>query len=154
MLGGIFGSIARNRMLNKQIGMLNEKKRENRDWYDRRYNEDATQRADAQAMLTHTAEEIKKRNRSAAGTAAVMGGTGESAAAEKEANAKALSDATSRIAVDGAQRKDLIEGQYRERQNSLDDKIRELEGQKQGVFDVIGNSIGEAEDMLSSLLPV
>ena len=34
----------------------------NRAWYDRRYNEDATQRADAQRILTEAMERIKRRN--------------------------------------------------------------------------------------------
>lgn len=49
--------------------MLGEQRRKNQDWYDRRYNEDATQRADAQAMLTRTAEAIRQRNLASAGSA-------------------------------------------------------------------------------------
>lgn len=143
-LGGIFGGISKNKMLKKQMAMINEQKRENQDWYDRRYNEDATQRADAQAILTKTADMIKQRNRQSAGTQAVMGGTEESVAAAKEANAKALSDATSQIAVAGAQRKDQIEGQYRERKQQLDETLRMLEGQKQSAFDIASNAVGGA----------
>ncbi|MBF0924417.1 MAG: hypothetical protein HXK59_09245, partial [Campylobacter concisus] len=104
-IGGIFGSISKNKMLKEQQRMVDGQKRENQDWYDRRYNEDSTQRADAQAMLTHTADMIRQRNQQAAGSAAVMGGTDESVAATKEANAKALADTTSQIAVAGEQRK-------------------------------------------------
>lgn len=143
-LGGIFGGISKNKMLKQQMAMINEQKRENQDWYDRRYNEDATQRADAQAILTKTADMIKQRNQQSAGTQAVMGGTEESVAAAKEANAKALSDATSQIAVAGAQRKDQIEGQYRERQQQLDETLRMLEGQKQNAFDIASNAVGGA----------
>ena len=143
-LGGIFGGISKNKMLKQQMAMINEQKRENQDWYDRRYNEDATQRADAQAILTKTADMIKQRNHQSAGTQAVMGGTEESVAAAKEANAKALSDATSQIAVAGAQRKDQIEGQYRERKQQLDETLRNLEGQKQNIFDIASNAVGGA----------
>lgn len=130
--------------------MINEQKRENQNWYDRRYNEDATQRADAQAILTHTAEMIRQRNRAAAGTAAVMGGSEESVAATKEANAKALSDATSQIAVAGAQRKDQIEGQYRERQHQLDEQLRQLEAGKVDGFGMVSNAIGGAANGFAS----
>lgn len=143
-LGGIFGGISKNKMLKKQMAMVNEQKRENQDWYDRRYNEDATQRADAQAILTKTADMIKQRNQQSAGTQAVMGGTDESVAAAKEANAKALSDATSQIAVAGAKRKDQIEGQYRERQQALDEQLRELEADKVDGFGMVSNAIGGA----------
>lgn len=143
-LGGIFGGISKNKMLKKQQQMINEQKRENQDWYDRRYNEDSTQRADAQAMLTHTAEMIKQRNQAAAGSAAVMGGTEESAAATKEANAKALADATSQIVAAGEQRKDQIENQYMQRKAALDEQLRALEGEKQNGLDMASNAIGGA----------
>lgn len=149
-LGGIFGGISKNKMLKKQMAMIKEQKRENQDWYDRRYNEDATQRADAQAILTQTADMIRRRNQQSAGAQAVMGGTEESAAAAKEANAKALSDATSQIAVAGAQRKDQIEGQYRERQQQLDETLRQLQGQKQDGFQMVSNAIGGAANGFAS----
>lgn len=142
--GGIFGGISKNKMLKKQMQMINEQKKENQDWYDRRYNEDSTQRADAQAMLTHTAEMIKQRNQAAAGSAAVMGGTEESAAATKEANAKALADATSQIVAAGEQRKDQIENQYMQRKAALDEQLRALEGEKQDGLDMASNAIGGA----------
>ena len=149
-LGGTFGGISKNKMLKKQTAMIKEQKRENQDWYDRRYNEDATQRADAQAILTQTADMIRQRNQASAGTQAVMGGTEESTAAAKEANAKALSDATSQIAVAGAQRKDQIEGQYRERQHQLDEQLRQLEAGKVDGFGMVSNAIGGVADGFAS----
>lgn len=143
-VGNIFGGISKNRMLKKQMKMINEQKKENQNWYDRRYNEDATQRADAQAMLTQTAEAIRLRNQAAAGSAAVGGATEEGAAATKAANAQAMADATSRIAVAGANRKDAIESQYRARNEQLDETLRGLQGQKQSVLDVAGGALGGA----------
>jgi len=145
-LGGIFGGIGKNRMLRKQQEMIDQQKAENQNWYDRRYNEDATQRADAQRILTMTAEAIRNRNRSAAGSAAVMGGTDESVAAEKAANAKAMADAASQIAVNGDARKDQIESQYMSRKQALNEQLRELEGQKQSGWDIASNAVGGAFD--------
>ena len=145
-LGGIFGGISKNKMLKQQMKMVNEQKRENQDWYDSRYNEDATQRADAQRILAITEQNIRNRIRQAAGTAAVMGGTDESVAATKAANAQAMADAASQIAVAGAQRKDQIEGQYRERQHQLDEQLRQLEAGKLNVSDIAGGALGGAAD--------
>ena len=149
-VGGILGGISKNRMLKQQQRMVDGQKRENQDWYDRRYNEGSTQRADAQAMLTHTADMIRRRNQQAAGSAAVMGGTDESVAATKEANAKALADATSQIAVAGEQRKDKIEGQYLSRKDALDEQLRALRGQKVDGFGMVSNAIGGAVDGFAS----
>lgn len=142
--GNIFGGISKNRMLKKQMAMVKEQQKANQDWYDRRYNEDATQRADAQAMLTQTAEAIKERNRQSAGSAAVMGGTEESVAATKAANAKAMADATSSIVRAGEQRKDNIEQQYLARNDAYNEQLRQLQGQKQGILDIAGGALGGA----------
>lgn len=109
---------------------LQAQKQANQDWYDRRYNEDATQRADAQRILTKTEESIKERNRQAAGTQAVMGGTEESVAAAKAANNQALAEATSQIAVNADARKDQIEQAYREKDAQLQDSLNNIEQQK------------------------
>lgn len=99
--GAIFGGISASRAAKKAKRNIEEQRKKNQDWFDRRYNENPTERAAAQRILTMTEESIKNRNRQAAGTAAVMGGTEESVAAAKEANNKALADATAQIAAQG-----------------------------------------------------
>ena len=105
-VGSIFGGISASKAMKKVKKNLQAQKQANKDWYDRRYNEDATQRADAQRILTKTEESIRNRNQQAAGAQAVMGGTEESVAAAKAANNQALADATSQIAVNAEARKD------------------------------------------------
>lgn len=81
--GSIFGGISASKAMKKVKKNLETQQSENQDWYDRRYNEDATQRADAQRILTMINESIRQRNQQAAGAQAVMGGTEESVAAAK-----------------------------------------------------------------------
>lgn len=128
--GSIFGGISASKAMSKMKANVEAQKKANQDWFDRRYNEDATQRADAQRILTMTEESIKNRNKAAAGAQAVMGGTEESVAATKAANSKALSDATAQIAVNGEQRKDAIENQFQERDASLNNQLNEIEQKK------------------------
>lgn len=123
----IFGGISASKAMKKIKKNLEGQMQENQDWYDRRYNEDATQRADAQRILTMTNENIKQRNQQAAGAQAVMGGTEESVATAKAANNQALADATSQIAVNGERRKDQIESQYMQTKADLNDKLNNLE---------------------------
>ena len=125
--GAIFGGISASKAMKKAKGMVEKQMKDNQNWYDRRYNEDATQRADAQRILTMTNENIRQRNRQAAGTRAVMGGTEESVAAAKAANNQALADAASQIAVNGERRKDQIEQQYMQTKSVLNDKLRDIE---------------------------
>ncbi len=125
--GSIFGGISASKAMRRVRKNLEAQKQDNQNWYDRRYNEDATQRADAQRILTMTEESIKNRNRQAAGAQAVMGGTDESLAATKEANAKALADAASQIAVNGENRKDQIEQTYRQRDAQIDETLNNVD---------------------------
>lgn len=135
--GSIFGGISASKAMRKMKANVEAQKKANQDWFDRRYNEDATQRADAQRILTMTEESIKNRNKAAVGAQAVMGGTEESVAAAKAANNKALSDATSQIAVNAEQRKDSIEQQYQQRDADLTNQLNEIEQNK-------ANAIGQA----------
>lgn len=151
MAGSIFGGISASKAMKNVKKNLQAQKQANQNWYDQRYNEDATQRADAQAILARTEEAIKSRNRAASGAAAVMGGTEESVAATKAANAQAQAEATSNIAVNAERRKDSIEQQYQQRDAQLSEALNNMEVGKaqaisqavQGVASAAG-SIGEA----------
>lgn len=125
--GAIFGGISASKAMKKVKKNIQEQQRKNQDWYDQRYNEDATQRADAQRILTMTQESIRQRNQQAAGAQAVMGGTEESVAAAKAANNAALADATSQIAVNADRRKDQIEQQYMATDQQLQGQLNNLE---------------------------
>ncbi|UWH91966.1 MAG: hypothetical protein [Bacteriophage sp.] len=125
--GSIFGGISASKAMRRVKKNLQAQKEANQNWYDRRYNEDATQRADAQRILTQTEESIRNRNRQAAGAQAVIGGTDESTAAAKAANAQALADATSQIAVNAENRKDQIEQTYQQRDSQINEALNNLE---------------------------
>ncbi len=146
--GSIFGGISASKAMKRVNANVERQMRENQDWYDRRYNEDATQRADAQRILTMTEDSIKRRNRAAAGTAAVMGGTDESVAAEKAANAQTMADATSQIAANADARKDAIENQYMSRKEDLNNQLNEIEkGKAQAISQAVNGVTGAAGNM-------
>lgn len=155
-VGGIMGNISASRAMKKAKRNIEAQKEENQTWYDRRYNEDATQRADAQRLLTMLNENIRDRNRQASGTQAVMGGTEESVAAAKAANNEAVAKATSQIAADAERRKDNIENQYRANKDSLQGQLNDMEvgraqstKQASAAVSKIGADIAGAIDGLS-----
>ena len=131
-VGSIFGGIAASKAMKNVKNNINAQRSANRDWYDRRYNEDATQRADAVAAVNRVEQGIRERNRQAAGTQAVMGGTEESTAATKAANNQAVAEATAAIAVNGERRKDAIETQFQAKDEALQSQLNDLERQKAG----------------------
>ena len=70
--GSIFGGISASKAMKKIKSNVEAQRQKNQNWYDRRYNEDYTQRADAQRILTQTEESIKNRNRQAAVNNAIV----------------------------------------------------------------------------------
>lgn len=146
--GSIFGGISASKAMKRAKKNVEAQRKKNQDWYDRRYNEDATQRADAQRILTQTEESIKQRNKQAAGSVAVMGGTDESVAAAKAANNQALADATSQIAANAEARKDNIEATYMANDNAFVEQLNQLE---QGKAQAIGQAVQGVANAASSM---
>lgn len=129
-VGAIAGGISRSKAIKREQELLAKKEAEERDWYNRRYNEDATARADAQRAITMTEEAMKQRSRAAQGAAAVMGGSQDAVIAAQQANAQAIADTASAIAAAGEQRKAEIEAQHRAKQDTFDAARMDLERNK------------------------
>lgn len=146
--GAIFGGLSASAAMKKARQGVEAQREKNQDWYDRRYNEDSTQRADAQRILQQTEESIRQRNRAAAGSAAVAGGTEESVAASKAANSQALAAATSAIAAQGDARKDDIESTYLQNDSAFQTQIDETERQKANA---IGQAVGGLSEAMANI---
>lgn len=123
IMNGIMGSRSAQKQKEEQLKALREQQAENKAWYNRRYNEDATQTASAQLMMRRTNDAIKKRTQAALGRKNVTGGTDASMAATQQANAEAVGNALGDIVANAETRKDNIEQQYRERQGQLASQI-------------------------------
>ena len=126
LASSIAGNISNRKKKKKQEEMLKKQKADNQAWYDRRYNEDPTKRADTIRLLTLMQEQIRDRNRAAKGRQAVMGGTEDSTTAVKEANNKALADTTSQIVAANDSRKDNIEQQYQQNKRNIENSQMQM----------------------------
>lgn len=148
----IFGGISARKARLKQEQMLAQQEKENQAWYDRKYNEDPTKRADTVRLLTQMQEQIKNRNKAAKGRQAVMGGTEDSTTAVKEANNKTLADTTSQIVAANESRKDAIEGQYQARKDAIQNKRMGLEAEKAAdTANVAAGVAGTAANIASTI---
>ena len=148
----IFGGISARKARRKQERMLAQQEKENQAWYDRKYNEDPTKRADTVRLLTQMQEQIKNRNKAAKGRQAVMGGTEDSTTAVKEANNKTLADTTSQIVAANESRKDAIEGQYQARKDAIQNKRMGLEAEKAAdTASVAAGVAGTAANIASTI---
>lgn len=148
----IFGGISAAKARRKQERMLAQQEQENQAWYDRKYNEDPTKRADTVRLLTQMQEQIKNRNKAAKGRQAVMGGTEDSTTAVKEANNKTLADTTSQIVAANEARKDDIESQYQARKDAIQNKRMGLEAEKAaGTASVAAGVAGTAANIAATI---
>ena len=152
LASSIAGGIANRNARRKQEQMLAQQQRENQAWYDRRYNEDPTKRADTVRLLTQMQEQIKNRNRAAKGRQAVMGGTEDSTTAVKEANNKTLADTTSQIVAANEARKDAIEQQYQQNKRSIQGQQMQMEAEKSAdTANVVTGVAGTAANIAATL---
>lgn len=152
LASSIAGGIANRKARKKQEQMIAQQQRENQAWYDRKYNEDPTKRADTVRLLTQMQEQIKNRNKAAKGRQAVMGGTEDSTTAVKEANNKTLADTTSQIVAANDARKDNIEQQYMNRKNQLQTQQMGIEAEKAAdTANAVAGVAGTAANIAASL---
>lgn len=153
--GSIYGGVKASKAANEAADKIEEQRKKNQEWYNRRYNEDATQRGDAQRMLTRTEELIRQRNKAAHGAQAVMGGTSDSIAASKDANNKAISDAAANITASAEARKDAIEATYMQNDNAYNEqmigvdqaKAQAIAGAVQGIANAGADIAGATFDV-------
>lgn len=152
LASSIAGGIANRKARKKQEQMIAQQQKENQAWYDRKYNEDPTKRADTVRLLTQMQEQIKNRNKAAKGRQAVMGGTEDSTTAVKEANNKTLADTTSQIVAANDARKDNIEQQYMARKSQLQGQQMGLEAEKAAdTANAVAGVAGTAANIAASL---
>lgn len=130
LASSIFGGIRANKQAKRAEAELNNQREKNNDWYRRRYNEDATQTAEAQSMLRRAREEAARQLREARGVQTVMGGTNEAVAQAQEAGSRLISNTLGEIANKATARKDAIETQYRNADNSYAQQYMNLYNQR------------------------
>lgn len=115
-LGGAIGSAVAN---NKARKLISNQRDTNEKWWDVKRNEDYTQRADALASINAQRDLLTEQYDRARKTSAVMGGTDEAVAMQRNAANNSLSATLSNMAAQGAQAKDSAEAQYRATDNAL-----------------------------------
>lgn len=134
VLGGVASSViggmqAQRAAKNANAELVAQRKK-NEDWYNRRYNEDYTQSAEAQAAMTKARELAQEQMKAARGTAAVMGGTEAGVAAAQASANKMLADTMGNIAQNATARKDAVESQYMQREAELSEAQRQVHNQQ------------------------
>lgn len=130
MASSIIGGVQAKKAAEKANKELANQRQKNEDWYRRRYNEDYTQSAEAQAAMTKARELAREQMASARGAAAVMGGTEAGVAAQQQAANNMLADTMSGIAQSATARKDAVESQYLQNEAALSQQQQNVYNQQ------------------------
>ena len=132
--GAAINAIANARAYRNQMKNLRRQERENQNWYDRRYNENATERADSVALNEQAKQHFAEAMARHQGAAAVMGGTNAQLAAEKSAEAAGYAGIQAQRQQLADTRKDTIENKFMANKTAIQDKMNALEAQRaQGI---------------------
>lgn len=129
LFSSIFGGISAAKKAKKAEEEMQRQRSANNDWYRRRYNEDYTQTAEAQGLMTKAREYAQDQIRNAVGRQAVMGGTTEVETARKQ-GADLMSDTLSDLAAMGIRRKENIENQYMQREAQISQQYQNMYNQQ------------------------
>ena len=146
----IFGGSKAAKAAKKADRLIEQQEKDNQAWFDRRYNEDYSQTAEAQNLLNYAREQAEKLFKRAEGAAAVTGATEESVARAKQSANDMLAQTASNIAAQGTARKDAIEQQYLNTKNSLTEK--QVDNLKQKAQNIT-TAAGQASSAFGSILP-
>lgn len=142
LLGGLFGGLSKKKRMNDMLNMVHGFRDQEQNWFDKDYNTDFTQLADAQRLFTHTQDYLRDRNRQAAGTAAVMGGTEESLAQAKAEDNKVLADMTSNLAANSVNAKNQMKQQHYQNIAGFNNQELAIKGDTPNGWDIASGAIG------------
>lgn len=151
LAGSIFGGIKARKAAKRARKALDKADRENQEWYNRRYNEDYTQSAEAQAALTKARDYAMEQYRNARGAAAVGGATDESVAQQKATANQMMAGVTSDIVGNATARKDAVEQQYLSTKNDINNqRISMYNNQAQAATQAASQAMGAGMGMIGS----
>lgn len=154
-VAGIVGGNATRKAAKRNQRLLDEAENESKAWYDKEYNANFLDRADARAAITKTRDLLNERYKAAEGAAAVTGATEESIARQKAAANETLADVTSTIAEQADAYKQQVRANYEAQQDAFLQQKLGVNNQKaqatvqaaQGVANAaqsLGNAVGAA----------
>ena len=120
VLGSVAGAIGSAQQMKKARKNLADQRSKNQTWYDKEYNTDYTQRADAQAVLNKTKEMADANRRRARNMGVVAGATDEAVAMDNEASNKMVSDTMGAINQSADAYKQNVQAQFKQTEQGLD----------------------------------
>ena len=142
--GSVIGGIAAAKAARQQRNTYKSQIEDNNNYLARKYYEDATQRADAQAVINQMREALASQNRAQRGVNAISGASGEVVAAQKQAASKAMGDTLQGINAAAVQQKDTLENNVRAANAKLTNKIANTYAAQAKSISQMADKVGAA----------
>ncbi|MBS9767744.1 MAG: hypothetical protein KGV44_09435 [Flavobacteriaceae bacterium] len=128
LAGGIFGGIKSAEARRKQKRLLEQRKRDIDNTFNREYYQDFLEREQSKSFLSRLREQMKDANKIADNSAVVTGATNEAKIAKKSALQKNYANAVNQLAGMATAHKDRTLNWYENAKNGI-------YGQRQGMLD-------------------
>ena len=138
--GAIFGGVSAGKNRRRALREVRGAQADNQALFDSQYYADATQRADAQNLMSHLRDNLKKRGQQSANVAAVTGATPEAQLAQREQDNQVITDTYRDIGARGEAHKDKVMDRYVNQKNAL----------TQGIIDMRNQRAQSGEQMMSN----
>ena len=122
----IYGQVKSNQLNKQAEAELQNRRAENKNWYNQKMNEDYMMRSDVQNVLRKQRELLDEQYKRARATNLVAGGTDESLALQQQAANQTMGNTMADIAANASSYKDNVEQQYRAQENSLSQQQQQI----------------------------
>ena len=139
----IYGAIKSSQANKRAQEMIQNRRDENKRWYDTKMAEDYTQRSEVQNILRKQVDLLKEQYKRAKATNIVAGGTDESLALQQQAANETMGETMANIAANASVYNDSVENQYRAQDAALNQ-------QQIGVEQANAQSIAQAAGQMGS----
>ena len=122
----IYGQVKSNQLNKQAEAELQNRRAENKNWYNQKMNEDYMMRSDVQNVLRKQRELFDEQYRKTRAINLVAGGTDESLALQQQAANQIMGNTMADIAANASSYKDNVEQQYRAQENSLSQQQQQI----------------------------
>ena len=153
-VAGIVGGNATRKAANRNQRLIQEAENESKAWYDKQYNANFLDRADARAAINQTREILNDRYKQAEASAAVTGATEESIARQKRDANEALAEVTSNIAERADAYKDAVRANYEAQQDAIMQQKIGINNQKAAATAQAAQGLADAANSIGKKLPI
>lgn len=153
-VAGIVGGNATRKAANRNQRLIQEAENESKAWYDKQYNANFLDRADARAAINQTREILNDRYKQAEASAAVTGATEESIARQKRDANEALAEVTSNIAERADAYKDAVRANYEAQQDAIMQQKIGINNQKAAATAQAAQGLADAANSIGEKLPI